>query len=433
MKGLKYILLLLIMLVVTVPAIQLKTRYFSMKSLKGQFARPAKPSFSDSAWLEGRFQEQYVRFTEDSSGFRPALVRLYNQVDFSLFRLSHAGKITVGNDDYLFGDQYIESYLGKNFAGKTICEQRIARLKDLQRQLSEKNILLLLIFTPDKATFYPEKIPARYMEASVENPSNYAYYSRRCVEEGINTIDFNRWFRIAKDTSRYPLYPKTGIHWSCYGAAITADSLARYLSAKLGPRVPDMRISGVELDPIARAEDDDIGDVMNLIWEIPYPVYAYPKVTFTADSTLKKPSALFIGDSFYWNWYNPGYIKNLFSNEDFWYYDKDVYPQSFTSPLSTNQVPALETVMKQDVVILIQTNGAYGNPGYGFTDHIFSEMDADMGPVLAYEAKIRNNPDWLKVIQEKAKQRNVTLDEMIRIDAEFLASEDKKRGKNTEQ
>lgn len=418
--------LLLIML--SVPAIQQKTGLFHPQQLKGTYTLAKRPVYSDSAWFSGRYQEQYSRFREDSIGFRPDLVRLFNQFDFSLFHIPHAGKIIVGKDDYLFGDMYIESYLGLNFAGKEACENKISMMKKIQEKLwNEKKIFFLVIFTPDKASFYPDKIPARYLRRPHPENSNYSYYAKRCVEEGINTIDFNKWFIQARDTSRYPLYPKTGIHWSCYGAALTADSLSKYLSAKLNTKVPRMVTDKIETDSKARAEDDDIGSVMNLIWNISYPVYAYPQVHFEADSAVSKLSALFIGDSFYWNWYNPGYIRNMFSNEDFWYYDKDVFPQSFTKPVSTGQLVTGEWISKMNVIILIQTNGGYGNPGYGFLDRALDELD--MAPVLAIERQIRNSPEWMKLMEVKAREQHRPIESVIKDDARFMAAKSQQQEK----
>jgi hypothetical protein len=423
LKSLKYLLLYLIFALLTVHVLQQKYHLLKFSTLNGVYQTVQRPHFSKKGWIAGEYQDQMQKFTEDSFALRPPLIRLYNQTDFSLFSLSHAGKITVGKDGYLFGDQYIESYLGYNFAGIAACENHIRMMKQLQDKLwREKKILFLVIFTPDKATFFPEKIPARYFHHKT-NVSNYAYYSRRCGEEGINMIDFNSWFLKLKDTCRFPLYPKTGIHWSSYGAMLTADSLIRYLEDRLPAKLPRLVVDSIEMDRHARDEDNDIGWTMNLMCGISHPVYAYPKFHFESDSTVQKPAALFIGDSFYWNWYKGGYIRNIFSNEDFWYYNKDVYPQSSQTPYSTDQVSLPEEISKQKVIILIQTNAAYGNPGYGFVERALEELDGNRGQVISLIKKIKNSPEWLKVIEAKAKARNIPVEEMIRLDAQFMADQ----------
>ncbi|NLF41965.1 MAG: hypothetical protein GX587_04660 [Bacteroidales bacterium] len=46
---------------------------------------------------------------------------------------------------------------------------------------------------------------------------------------------------------------------------------------------------------------------------------------------------------------------------------------------------------------------------------------------LEYESQIRQNQDWFKNIEKKAKERNISLDDMIRIDAEYMVAEEEKK------
>jgi hypothetical protein len=348
-------------------------------------------------------------------------------VDYSLFSIPHAGKIVLGKNGYLFGDEYITSWLGNNFPSTKSCDDKVRLLRNLQDRLwNEKKILLVVIFTPDKATFYPEYIPDRYLKQKKAR-TNYSYYAAKCAEAGINMIDFNRYFLLAKDTSRYPLYPKTGIHWTSYGAVLAADSLLGYLHAKLKVPVPTMAIDGIETSTEARDVDDDIAHTMNLIWNIPHPVYAYPKYHFIFDTTQKKPAALFIGDSFYWNWYNPGIIHNMFSNEEFWYYDQDVYPESKTTPTSVSGIDVEAAINRQNVIVLMQVNGAYGNIGYGFSDLAVSALDPANSALRKMELSIRNNPEWFKLIRDKAVKARISVDEQVRMDALYMLNQERKK------
>ena len=45
------------------------------------------------------------------------------------------------------------------------------------------------------------------------------------------------------------------------------------------------------------------------------------------------------------------------------------------------------------------------------------------------EMKIRNDKAWLKSIEQKARERNISVDSMIRIDARFVVEEQMKQGK----
>lgn len=428
MRFLKNSLFVVILLLLIFPAIQGKFHAVRTAGLNGYFIPQVKPAFKRSTWYSGSYQDSLSAYYKENTGFRADFVRLYNQLDYSFFSIPHAGKIILGKNGYLFGDEYITSWLGTNFPGKANCDDKVRLLKKLQARLwNEKRILLVVILTPDKGTFYPEYIPNRFLKRKKE-PTNYSYYAAKCAEAGINLIDFNRYFLMAKDTSRYPLYPKTGIHWTSYGAVLAADSLLKYLKSKLTLPVPEMKIDGIETSSQARDVDDDIAQTMNLLLKIPHPVYAYPKYHFIFDTTQKKPSALFIGDSFYWNWYNPGIIRGMFGNEEFWYYNKDVYPETRTKPTDISDIDVEAAINRQNVIVLIQVNGAYGNLGYGFTDLAFSALDPANSALRKMEVTIRNNPDWMKVIREKAEKAHIKTEEQLRLDAQYMI--DQERTKN---
>jgi len=46
------------------------------------------------------------------------------------------------------------------------------------------------------------------------------------------------------------------------------------------------------------------------------------------------------------------------------------------------------------------------------------------------EAAIRNNPEWLAAVEKKAKEKNISLDSMIHIDASWLVDEQDGKHKN---
>jgi hypothetical protein len=284
---------------------------------------------------------------------------------------------------------------------------------------------LLVILCPDKPTFYPEYIPARYRK----NPNkltNAGYFAKRCADKGINVIDFNPWFLAMKSRSPFPLIPKTGVHWSYYGAYLAADSMARYLREKTGYPVPRIILDSISKPDFPIGEDNDMGATLNLIWGIPCPKLGYPKFHAPVNSGLPKPSALFVGDSFYWNWYNSGMIKTLFSNSDFWYYCKDVYPRADNKSLTVSEIDAENVIKKQNIIVLIQVNGAYGNPGYGFTEIAQRGLDPDNDRLLKAERMILTHPQWVEDIKKKAKEVHVTFEKQLQEDALWLINfEDK--------
>lgn len=424
MTTLKNTLLLLLLGMLLFPALQKSTGLVKTKPPDGYFTATPKPMFSCSSWLKSTYQDQYRRYMEDSVGFKPDFVRLYNQIDFSLFSIAHASKIVAGKEGYLFSESYIRSWMGSDFAGMGYIGEKVSRARFLQDYLWDKHrILLLIAFAPGKGYFYPEFIPERFKKSGAGN-TNYDAYAEACRAQGVNHIDFNRWLIQMKDTARFMLYPKTGIHWSSYGAYLCADSLRRYLAGRLNITLPRMVLDSIVMDRKARDDDNDIARTMNLICDISHPAMAYPQFHFSGDSLQPKPRGLIVGDSFYWYWYYHGIIANTFSNTSFWYYNQDVYPEHFKTPTNTGNLDYPGTILSQNVIILLQTNGGYGDLGSGWIDRAWDYFYPGPSREKEIEAAMYANPEVLKTMEEKAKERGVTTDAMIRMDAIYTVNQE---------
>jgi hypothetical protein len=227
-----------------------------------------------------------------------------------------------------------------------------------------------------------------------------------------------------KDTSRYVLYPKTGIHWSSYGAFLCADSLQRYISKKMNRSLPRMVVDSIEMRSDAWYDDNDQGLTMNLIWDIKQPKLAYPKFHYVYDSVQPKPAGLFIGDSFYWYWYNSGIMENIFSNKACWYYNNEVYPEQFTKPTNVGQLDFVQAVLSKNVIVLIQTNGGYGHLGYGFADVAFDYLYPGMTRSKAIQQQMKSSESWMQTLAAKAKERNISTEHMMRLDAIYMMNQE---------
>ncbi len=368
MFWIKRTVLLITIIFLCVPLVLKIFKPITPRPLYGYYEPLKRPVISFGNIISKNFQDMVGPFSERTIPLRPVFVRLYNQIDFSFFGVPHAQQLVVGKHNYLFEEPYIKAYLGRDFFGKEKIDARVWQFKELQERLwKEKNILMLVIFAPDKGSFYPEYIPDRFLKSG-KDTTNYQWYKQGLEKTGVNFIDFNQWYLEIKDTSGFILYPKTGIHWSSYGAYLAMDSLIHYLNNKLEITLPEPVLDKLEFTNIAREKDDDMNQALNLIWNIPHPALAYPHFYYRKTNTEKKLSALFIGDSFYFCWSKPGYIKNIFSNEEFWYYDHNVYIDGIKQKNIVSDLDLGQSIDRQNVIIFIQTNAGYGNAGYGFVD-----------------------------------------------------------------
>ncbi len=375
----KYTLLTILLMLMVAPSLQSELEFVQSKPLNGAYTFAASPVFSPESWLNGAFQDQYQRHMQDSAGFKPDWVRLHNQLDHSIFSVPHPSTVIRGKRGNYFTHEYITASLGYDHLNRGLIDQRVMKLRKLQQFfLDEKGIFLLVIVAPDKVLFYPEDIPDRFTRRK-PGISGRDYLVKACAGNGINFIDFNPWFRQMKDTSRWLLFPATGVHWSVYGSVLAADSAIRYLEQHLGRPMPGLHIDRIEMAEKPRQFDDDVNETMNLVWDVGHPPLAYPvfhndssNITDQKQSPGNKVKALFIGDSFYWAWYDLGIIGQVFDKMEFWYYDREVYPEKFTQQKFTTDVDLRESVERQDVIVLLQVGGGWGNPGAGFIDRAYA-------------------------------------------------------------
>jgi hypothetical protein len=411
-------------MVLAVPAVQKTLDIVKTKGLEGYFEPSLRPEFSLLSFKSGEYQSKMTPHLERTIGFHDDFTRLFNQCDFSLFSIPHAAKIIIGNNNCLQADSHIDAYTGRDFVGKPYIDDKVARVKYLKDYFwNKKGIRLLVIMAPGKAFYYPESIPDRFA-GTEKGPTNYSYYVEQLKKSDVDLIDFNSYLMQLRDTSKRNLYPKTGIHWSCYGAWICADSLIRYLEVKMNRKLPHMVVDSLVTENEARKEDDDMDRVLNLIWKIPVPEMTYPVFHHVYDSVVPKPAVLFVSDSFYWYWHYNGIIKNTFAREDMWYYDKEVYPEQNTRPTNTAQINLDSAINKHEVVILMQTNGGYGNLGFGFVDRAYEFYYPGMTPVKRIEGVFRANQTWIGQMQDKAKEQNIPVDAVIRNEATYMYNRD---------
>jgi len=409
------------------PAIQKEYPIVKFKELDGDFILAEKPEFSKTGWYSGKFQAEFDKYLEEHIGFRNFLVPLTNQIDYSLFKQPNAEGVIIGKDDQFFEYDYIRAYTGEDFIGEKIIDHKIRRLKFLQKYLKqEKNIDLVLVLEPGKASIFSEYIPDKYLKKKIEN-TNYDCFVRKAEEYEVRYIDFKKYFKSLKGNTKYPLYAKYGIHWSIYGMSFAADSLINYVEQLRQIDMLDVYIDSLQIEKHARRPDYDVGITLNLLWRLSEEEpLAYPVYSFEENQEKDRPMVLAVADSYYWNIYNTRIPRRLFKNEAFWYFYSKVYPETYTKTTGVSELNLKEEIEKQDIILLMVTERFLYKFDWGFIDDAYVLY----GPYSEYEKilKIRNricsyNP-WFNSIIEKANGRNISIGEMLDLEAEYVYSQE---------
>lgn len=361
----KHVIFGVILLLLIIPVIQKHTGIFREEGLKGAIVAADKPILSVKDWFDAGYQEKMEIYLNGSFGLRNFFVRFNNQIAFSLFRKARANGVIIGKQNYLYEENYIRAYYGLDFIGEDSILHRMQRLKSIQDTLEKLNKHIFIVFAPGKGSFYPEFFPDKYKIQ--KGKTNYEVHLKYANELGIHYIDFNKYFIDHKSSFPYPIYPKYGIHWSIYGACLVADSLIRYIEKIIGYQYADFTWNETKIR-IAENADYDIADGMNLLCDLKHQEMAYPAYSMTTDTSKVKPSLLVISDSFYWILYGID-IWKAFSKDHFWYYNNEIYPDSYAAPKKVSEVNLSDEIEKHDIIILMASEATLPALGWGFIEN----------------------------------------------------------------
>ena len=371
LKGkIKEILLIFILLVLVFPAIQKMFNIIKVEWLKGAIIKIDKKELTTYNWFSGEYQEQSEKYFNENFGFRNAFIRLNNEIGFDFFRKAKANGVIIGKNDYLFEENYIKAYYGTDFIGKDSIDQRMDRLKYVQDTLKKLNKNIILIFAAGKGSYYPEYIPDKFRVK--KRMTNYDYHLKLAKDFKINYIDFNDYFLKNKHKCKYPLYPQYGIHWSKYGMCLAADSIIRYIEKMRNIDMNNLYWKKVDIEN-PKDEDYDIANGMNLIFKLKSFKMGYPQIKFENVKSKVKPNLLVVSDSYYWGMFNFG-ISNVFNKSHFWYYNKEVYPETFSKPLFTSDIDLKKEINDHDVIIIMSTQATMTDLGWGFIEKLYQTL-----------------------------------------------------------
>lgn len=352
----------IIMILITLPMVQKTFPIFRIKPLKGWVITAEKKELSPKDWFSGEYQEAQEKYLNDNFGFRNIFVRINNQLSYSLFNKLHAVAVVRGKENYLYEENYILTYYGDDYIGRDSIVNRLSKLKKLQDILGEQNKQVILALAPGKGYFYPEFIPEEYHKDIKQ--TNYQDYSSIAIDSDINLIDFQDYFQNLKGKT-YPLMPKYGIHWSKYGAHLALDSIIRYVENIRNIDMPNFYWDEVIMDQ-PRGDDYDIGNALNLMWNLRSFEMAYPVAQWESDEHKEKPSLLMIADSFGWGIFSLGMDKS-FSKVDYWYYNQQAYP----ADVEVSNFSLSDAISEHDIILILSTDGTSKNLGWGFIEQAY--------------------------------------------------------------
>ena len=354
-----------------IPMIQGKLKIFNLHPLQGAIEHQEDPYFTKEGWFDGSYQKAQEEFTKNDFGFRPLFVRSHNQIYYTLFKEAKASGVIIGKEGFLYESNYISEYNGALTIGEDSISKKIQYLSEIESKLRAKGKQLLIVLAPGKGSYYPEYIPDDYPRPE-KVVTNYDIWEKQLSRSTITYLDFHKWFREIKASAPYPLFPKTGIHWSRYGEIIAADSMVNFIRDSFNINLPEISIDNIETSSEVKHRDDDIEQGMNILENLPDLKMAYPSISSSGGTPAY---AITVADSYYWGLYSDTVVNDLFGNGEFWYYNQEMHSFKNETAIPLDQLDIKASIDKAKIVILLGTDANLHRFPFGFEDRMLKSLD----------------------------------------------------------
>lgn len=365
--------------------IQEHLKPFKTKPLMGYFLEPDQPKFRWEWYKSGYFQEKVEKYIANKYGFREPIIRMYHQYSWDLFSKEYVSYIYSGKNRWLFYDHNIEDYYGTEMyhwyenaeAAQEGYEQEVRLMNKVRGVLADYDVTLLTFIAPSKSIVYPEYLPPRTFDTT--SLSARIYFKKRFEETGMPCFEMNDYFMKMKDTCSFYLFPPTGDHWN-FSCVYATDSLLRFMESLRDLQLPRIEYGNTWSDSCSIGDDQnrDLEGELNLLCTITFdPKFAYKerdyKIVCDSFNTVK-PTALFIGNSFLLR--TMAYVppKEVFSDFQFWYYNRVAYQDVDQIIDSVSHLNRLDYLIDADYIVWFSSSSQMYRATEGFAEDAIIQL-----------------------------------------------------------
>ena len=408
------------------------THIVKIKPLEGVVAKEEPITLNFKTYLDGSYQDYLANHAKRNTGFREFFIRNYNQICYSCFNKLTNVNVVVGNDGELFTRMYIDDITGKRIkdyyitidSAKAVAQQNVEETLRLMDTLHSHGTHFLFIFAPSKASIYPEYLPQPYCD-QLSDFSLEDYYVELFKENNIPHIDFNTYFKSIKSSFPYPLYSKYGTHWAFSTIPMVTDSILRMMESISGTSLPSIEITDLNITTDYFSQDRELEGQFNLMFPISKP--AIPNPIFTLSDTIgtAKPKLLAIADSYFVAFERTRFL-DAFNSWDYWKYNEyDISSNPKYNWKKIEYLPEAYQILEDaDIVMAISTAPMLYDYLFGFTTTAFNlfahGQPCDENKIEMMMKTIRNNPEWYDAVIKQAKERGLTTEENLRLNAIYV-------------
>lgn len=336
------------------------------------------PQMTMKHLLSGEAQTAFEEYIQQNLPGKPLMVRLRNQITFSLLATSPNNNYSMNRDRNLFTWGNVSTYMQyKEPVSEAYADELVEKIGKVEALAAENGIQTFVFVTPCKVRYYEDELPwVDKVMAPEQGPGNYERLMKSLKDSNLNYFDSIAYIDSHRQEfdSRVPLFYRTSVHWSAYVGNLVGAAFGDYMEEKSGFNLPELSITARPCqEPVY--PDSDAFNTFNLLQKS-YDQYYEPVIEVT-DSATDAPGMLCRGGSFM----GQSLSAIIRSN----YFGKNVYmenDQIFTDAFSDlkifhdyNDVDMNGYFKDIDLLVLEVNEPSIPSMSFGFIDYVLEHPE----------------------------------------------------------
>lgn len=335
-----------------------------------------------SSVMDGTYQLYLEDIWSEKFPGRSILIRIRNQVLYSVFNTSSNTNVVMGKNKYLIEPAYITSELETN--GQPSAEDLSDTINDIStlKEILKSNGKELYVFiSPSKAHFCEEKIPNLYksiLDNRVEGKEAYLERFCKALEEaGITYVNATDYIEKNRTLYKAPVFYASGVHWARVWGYSSAIKLLDEINEQSKYDIGKLEVSEyISDDPVP--PDTDLYDSLNILK--PASDTWYEANIKLINEGKDKPNVLFRGGSFMGQSLaglaNAGVFNKVVHLENSYCFTNNYSDVKYMSDyLAYDELPLDSLIGQSDIIILESNSTALSNFSFGFMEYMLSHID----------------------------------------------------------
>ncbi len=338
----------------------------------------AFPVVTPGRLFSGQAQTELETYLQQHLPGKPFMVRLRNEITFSLLHTVSNINYSMSRDRDLFSWENVSWYL-QYFApiSQEGADELLMKLTRLRDMLEANGKQLYLFITPCKIRYREDALPwVDKAMAPERGAGNYEQLIRILTDSDLNWFDSIAYIEEHQGEfdSRVPLYYRTGLHWSAYVGNTVGAAFGAYLEEKSGFNLPDVTVTARPCETPVYPDADSFG-VFNVLQE-PYDDYYEPVITVT-DPTTDAPGFLCRGGSFMGQSLAM-LIQNHYFGKNVDMENRQIFTEEFgqVKEFSSYEDEEMAEYLREiDLVVLEVNETSVTEMGFGFIDYMLEHPE----------------------------------------------------------